>query len=136
MHVKRFLCCLYSHLDGSSFPLFGRLSKHSKSPNNWQCAICSVSRGAESLNMAEKYIPKPRSCLDRGATHSLCHTDKRLLCNVCSSAWPPSDSHEQAALHNKENPVKTILEAWSRTETRDIMISVCTTDGDFKAWSH
>lgn len=65
-----------------------------------------------------------------------CATDKRPLCNVCRTAWPPSDSHKQAALHNKENPAKTILEAWSRTKTRRIMISVCTTDGDFRVRSY
>lgn len=134
--LKGFCVVSAAYLDGSSFPLFERLSKHSKSPNKWQCAICSVLRGAGSLNTAEKYIPKPCSCLDRGASHDLCRTDKMPLCCVCSTAWPPRDSHEQAALHNKENPVKTILEAWSTTEARDIMISVCTTDGDFRAWSH
>lgn len=86
--------------------------------------------------MTKIYISKPCSCLGRGASHSLCYTDKRPLCYICSSAWTTSDSHEQAALHNKENPVKTILEAWNRAETGDTMTLVCTTDGDFRAWSH
>lgn len=32
-------------LDGNSFPFFGILSKHSKSPNNWHCAIRFVLKG-------------------------------------------------------------------------------------------
>lgn len=87
---KKFDCilkgsCVVSaaHLAHSSFPLFERFLNIVKAliTGNVPSALC---RERLNLNMAEKYIPKPRSCLDKEASHSLWHTDKRPLCNVCS----------------------------------------------------